>query len=171
MVSMAGKVTVNAPSKWQNESRWQTVQSRIVLVQDALFSQVVNSNLEVRTSVAIDPERGAAEDKALFTYEALPRTTFLNVEVVLDDYRCQLDKVSGECKWPLGEITETGKKRTNGQPNLLPGGTWKGPLDVVRTGLRMIEWLGVGGMGTRGFGRMAIVGEPLIQEFGEEAWQ
>jgi len=29
----------------------------------------------------------------------------------------------------------------------------------------------VGGMGTRGFGRLAIVGEPLEQAYGEEAWQ
>lgn len=83
MVSAGGKVTVTAPTKWQQEPRWQAVQHRIALVQDALFSQVVNSNLEVRTSVAIDPERGAAEDKALFTHEALPRTTFLTAEVVL----------------------------------------------------------------------------------------
>ncbi|MEM4390222.1 MAG: RAMP superfamily CRISPR-associated protein, partial [Candidatus Micrarchaeia archaeon] len=38
----------------------QEVQSRMVLVSDKLFSQVVNSNLEVRTSVSIDPTTGAA---------------------------------------------------------------------------------------------------------------
>jgi CRISPR-associated protein, Cmr4 family len=53
-----------------------------------------------------------------------------------------------------------------GEP--LPGGAWSGPLDVLKAGLRMIEWLGVGGMGTRGFGRMAIVGEPITEEFGKE---
>jgi CRISPR-associated protein Cmr4 len=127
-------------------------------VKDALFSQVVNSNLEVRTSVAIDPERGAAEDKALFTYEALPRTAFLTAEVVLDDYR---DGANGR-PFPKGQTAKG---------NLLPGGAWSGPLDVARAGLRMIEWLGVGGMGTRGFGRMAMVGEPLIQKYGEETWQ
>lgn len=158
MVSAGGKATVTALSKWQSESRWQAVQNRIVLVQDALFSQVVNSNLEVRTSVAINPERGAAEDKALFTYEALPRTTFLTAEVVLDDYR---DGANGR-PFP---------KEKTAKDNPLPGGSWSGPLNVAKAGLRMIEWLGVGGMGTRGFGRMAIVGEPLIQKFGEEAWQ
>lgn len=158
MVSASGKVIVTAPSKWQSESRWQAVQNRIVLVQDALFSQVVNSNLEVHTSVAIDPERGAAEDKALFTYEALPRSAFLTAEVVLDDYR---DGANGR---PFPKTTTT-------KNNPLPGGSWSGPLDVAKAGLRMIEWLGVGGMGTRGFGRMAIVGEPLIQEFGKETWQ
>src|SRR5438094_2577158 len=66
MMTVGGKATVNAPSKWQEEPRWKAISQHIVLVKDALFSQIVNSNLEVRTSVAIDPERGAAEDKALF---------------------------------------------------------------------------------------------------------
>ena len=47
---------------------------------------------------------------------------------------------------------------------------WESALDVVKAGLRMAEWLGVGGMGTRGFGRLAIVGEPLEQKWGEEVW-
>jgi len=158
MVNIGGKATVTPPSKWENEVRWKAVRDHIVLVQDTLFSQVVNSNLEVRTSVAIDPERGAAEDKALFTYEALPRTTFLTAEVVLDDYR------NGANGRPF-------PKDITAKNNPLPGGVWSGPLDVARAGLRMIEWLGVGGMGTRGFGRMAIVGEPLVQKFGEEKWQ
>lgn len=158
MVSVGGQVTVTAPAKWQIAARWQEAQKKIVVVQDALFSQVVNSNLEVRTSVAIDPERGAAEDKALFTYEALPRATFLTAEIVLDDYH---DGANGR-PFP---------KNTTAKNNPLPGSAWSGPLDVAKAGLRMIEWLGVGGMGTRGFGRMAVVGEPLVQKFGEEAWQ
>lgn len=159
MVNIAGRVTVTAPDKWKDEERWKAVAGHIVLMQEALFSQVVNSNLEVRTSVAIDPERGAAENNALFTYEALPRATFLTVEVVLDDYRDA---------WPLSQ--ETWDQTAKG--NVLPGsGTWSGPLEVVKAGLRMIEWLGVGGMGTRGFGRMAIVGEPLEQAYGGEVWQ
>jgi CRISPR-associated protein Cmr4 len=109
--------------------------------------------------VAIDPERGAAKDTALFTYEALPRAAFLTVEVVLDDYRRQ------KKDWPLGKIEKTGKD------NPLPGTPWADPLDTLAAGLRMIEWLGVGGMGTRGFGRMAIVGKPLEQAYGEEAWR
>jgi len=158
MVSIDGKVTVTVPPKWKDEPRWQAVQDHLVLVQEALFSQIVNSNLEVRTSVAIDPKRGAAEDKALFTYEALPRTTFLVAEVVLDDYR---DGADGQ-PFPKDKTTKD---------NVLPGGPWNGPLDVVEAGLRMIEWLGVGGMGTRGFGRMAIVGQPMEQKYGEGAWQ
>lgn len=159
MVKVAAKVTVRVPGKWQDTERWKAVRDHLVLVQESLFSQVINSNLEVRTSVAIDPERGAAEDRALFTYEALPRATFLTGEVVLDDYRDA---------WPL--LGDNQNRTAKGE--VLPGNQrWSGPLEVVRAGLRMIEWLGVGGMGTRGFGRMATVGAPLEQAYGEEAWQ
>ncbi len=152
------QVTVTAPDKWRSTDRWQAIHKRIVLVQEAVFGQVVNSNLEVRTSVSIDPERGAAEEGALFTYEALPRAAFLVNEVVLDDYR------DGQQDRPF-PVAKTKKG------NDLSGGPWSGPLDVVRAGLRLIEWLGVGGMGTRGFGRVSIVGEPLTQEWGEEEWK
>jgi len=150
LLSVGGKVTVTPPENW-NKKRWKEAADRLVLVQEALFSQVVNSNLEVRTSVAIDPWRGAAEEGALFTYEAIPRTTFLTADVVLDDYREA---------WPLEEDC---KRTLKGNP--LPGEPWSGPLAVVKAGLRMIEWLGVGGMGTRGFGRMVIVGDPVEEEY------
>lgn len=104
------------------------IKERSVLVSEKLFSQVVNSGLEVRTSVSIDPETGAAEDKALFTYEALPRAAYLWMDVVQDDFR-------GE--FPAG----------NSQG-------WQNPLAVVEAGLAWAEHLGVGGMGTRGFGRL-----------------
>ncbi|MBC8254124.1 MAG: type III-B CRISPR module RAMP protein Cmr4 [Ardenticatenia bacterium] len=158
MLEAGPEVAVQAPEAWRHEERWQAVQGHIVLVQDSLFSQVVNSNLEVRTSVSIDPERGAAEEGALFTYEALPRATFLVGEVVLDDYR------DGQEDRPFPvEKTKDDKA--------LPGGPWNDPLDVVQAGLRMAAWLGVGGMGTRGFGRIAIVGKPLEQGWGEEEWK
>lgn len=148
MVSITGKVTITPSDdcNWQGEQRWKAI-NKIVLIQDALFSQVVNSDLEVRTSVAINPETGAAEEGALFTYEAIPRATFLTAEVVLDDYR-----------HAFPNITKT----------LSGGDIWNDSLDVVKTGFRMIEWLGVGGMGTRGFGRMAIVGEPSDETLDEE---
>ncbi|HID31146.1 MAG TPA: type III-B CRISPR module RAMP protein Cmr4, partial [Desulfobacterales bacterium] len=86
---------------------------------------------------------GAAEEKALFTYESIPRSTFLVMDVVLDDYREAFPKTSKTAK-----------------DNLLLCGPWGCPLDVVKAGLNMMEWLGVGGMGTRGFGRLAMVGQP-----------
>ena len=39
------------------------ITDRAILISDKLFSQVVNSNLEVRTSVSIDPETGAAVNR------------------------------------------------------------------------------------------------------------
>ncbi|NJM66635.1 MAG: type III-B CRISPR module RAMP protein Cmr4 [Acaryochloris sp. RU_4_1] len=172
MLGVAGEVTVTPPlnSTWQNEQRWKAV-NKIVLVQDALFSQIVNSNLEVRTSVAINPETGAAEDGALFTYEAIPRATFLSAEVVLDDYGAgetedDKKKENGKRKRPFP------KDKTYKEIDDIPGGAWECPLCVVKAGFRMIEWLGVGGMGTRGFGRMAMIGNPVNVEldalFGKE---
>jgi CRISPR-associated protein Cmr4 len=108
-----------------------------VLVSDKLFSQIVNSNLEVRTSVSIDPRTGAAAEGALFTYEALPRATWLWLDVVEDDYR-------------------------NGFPASDPKAQQfqhKRPLDVVRAGLELAEYLGIGGMGTRGFGRVKLMAQ------------
>lgn len=95
MVKVANnKAEITAPSEWQSCNgqkgdrlkALEQVIKKVVIVKDSLFSQIVNSNLEVRTSVAINPETGAAEEGALFTYEAIPRATFLTAEVVLDDY-------------------------------------------------------------------------------------
>jgi CRISPR-associated protein Cmr4 len=143
----AAKAEITPPSEW-NGDRWKAIADRIVLVSPSLFGPIVNSNLEVRTSVAINPETGAAEEGALYTYEAIPRAAFLTAEVVLDDY----NKGAGNRPFPKAET---------GKGNSLPGGKWEGPLDVVAAGLRMIEYLSVGGMGTRGFGRMKIIGKPI----------
>ncbi|PIE31968.1 type III-B CRISPR module RAMP protein Cmr4 [candidate division KSB3 bacterium] len=117
-------------SGWKDVPEINTIRKRIVLVTEKLFSYIVNSNLEVRTSVSIDPFTGAAESGALFTYEAIPRATVLSCDIVKDDYR-----------------------NTFAQAN--PGlEGWTSPLDVVNDGLKLAETLGVGGMGTRGFGRI-----------------
>lgn len=110
------------------------IRQRVGVLSDTLFGHVVNSNLEVRTSVAIDPETGAAEEQALFTYEALPRGTVLVWEVT-----CRNPahfKVGGE------EISAV-----------------KTPEDVhnrVQLAHPYLEHLGVGGMGTRGMGRLRV---------------
>jgi len=113
----------------------EEIKGRTVLVSDKLFSQIVNSNLEVRTSVRIDPETGAAADKALYTYEAIPRATILWLDVIEDDF-------SGRFPENHSKASELGHKR---------------PLDVVRSGFKLIEMLGIGGMGTRGFGRVKLL--------------
>lgn len=136
----------------------QPVRERMVLISDKLFSRVVNSNLEVRTSVSIDPLTGAAEDKALFTYESLPRATFLWLEVVVDDYRGAFPETEKQCR--VEERTENGQKRKTYTDNAGDSlaSKWTTPADVVAAGLEWAEYLGIGGMGTRGFGRIKLLG-------------
>ncbi len=141
-----GEISIAPPISLQ---AWDALSERLVLVDDSLFSQIVNSNLEVRTSVSIDPLTGAAKEGALFTYEAIPRATWLWSDVVEDDYS------SGEKPWPVSKKFN-GKKDKAGE---LLGETWKKPLDVVKSGLTLAEYLGIGGMGTRGFGRLKVVGD------------
>ncbi len=197
------------PISWPSQIP-QQIRKRVVLVSDKLFSQIVNSNLEVRTSVAINPETGAAEEGALFTYEAIPRATILWFEVVEDDFRgnfpsksvwidtCKEFGICGEDGKPKAETTlpgkipgdETeiekllrklgyiGKRPTRGEnesesdfeerknnywdgvKNLFGNFkramefNWESPLDIVNLGLEWAEYLGIGGMGTRGFGRV-----------------
>jgi len=112
---------------------------RVVIVSDALFQQIVNSNLEVRTSVAIDPERGAAEEGALFTYEVIPRGTVFWFDVTFQNPKYfQIDEIGG--------CDKTDDKQT--------------PIECVRQtiekGMSLFEHLGVGGMGSRGFGRLKV---------------
>jgi len=101
---------------------------RIAVVSDTLFSKLVNENLEVRTSVAIDPMTGTAAPGALYRYEALPRASLLLASVVIDDARWMADENGGE-EWPT-------------------------PRKVLEKGLGPLRLTGLGRMGSRGFGRM-----------------
>lgn len=97
---------------------------RIAIVSDNVFSQLINDNLEVRTSVRIDYQTGAAEKGGLFTYEAIPRGTVFGFEMIIDKRRQEED----------GELN-----------------------DILEHALSYIEVLGLGGMGTRGFGRVSFL--------------
>ncbi len=134
------KVSLKAPSdsNWHSRPELTEALSRTVIVHENLFAELINSGLEVRTSVAINPETGAAEEGALFTYEAIPRATFLVFETVIDDYR--------QNKFPVLKNSE-----------------WKPetPGDVVKGGLELLQYTGIGGMGTRGFGRLEVIGQPI----------
>jgi CRISPR-associated protein Cmr4 len=117
------------------------ISMRVVIVSDKLFTHIVNSNLEVRTSVSINPETGAAEEGALFSYEALPRATVLVWDVV--------------CKNP--QHFQVGGQKVSAQIN---GQTIDAPakvFDVVKTAHPYLEHLGIGGMGTRGMGRLRVI--------------
>ncbi len=118
----------------------QEILQGLGVLPDRLFSHVVNSNLEVRTSVAINPETGSAQEQALFTYEALPRTTVLFWEVT--------------CKNP-GHFTIDSKPvafKGNGQ-----AATIDDVHEVVAEAHPYLEHLGIGGMGTRGMGRLRVL--------------
>ncbi len=136
-------VTLTARTDWQCDELTHAL-SRTVIVHESVFAHLVNSGLEVRTSVAINPNTGAAEDKALFTYEAMPRATFLSFDATVDDYRRSFP-------------------RQNGAVN------WQSVKDVVEAGLELAEYLGIGGMGTRGFGRIRKLAEPIEAAPGNEA--
>ena len=96
---------------------------RAVIVSDKLFSHIVNDNLEVRTSVKIDPQTGAASDKALFTYEAIPRGTVIGFEIATDS-------------------------RQNDTGNI---------DSLIESTFPYLKLLGIGGLGTRGFGRVEVI--------------
>ncbi len=107
---------------------------RLVLVSDKLFGHVVNSNLEVRTSVAINPATGAAEDGALFTYEAIPRGAVLVWDVTCRDPRHFKEGRNAPT------VTNT-----------------EGVHEVVAKAHPLLAALGIGGMGTRGMGRLEVL--------------
>jgi len=133
----------------------QYMHDRLALVSDSLFPHIVNSNLEVRTSVSIDPATGAAQEKALFSYEALPRSTVLVWEVIAKNPR--LFKI-GNQEIQLDGHTDPA---TQGPEHV---------LEVVKKAHPYLEHLGVGGMGTRGMGRIKVIeptGGPSAQAGGQ----
>ena len=111
------------------------IKNRAVLVSNKMFGHIVNDNLEVRTSVSIDPQTGAAAEGALFTYEALPRACVLYFDAVISDPKFY---------------------QINGQQPLSTGGKQQ-VIDTVQQGLALFEFLGVGGMNTRGMGRLRVL--------------
>ncbi|WP_456418839.1 RAMP superfamily CRISPR-associated protein [Methanocaldococcus infernus] len=111
----------------------------IVIVSEELFSQIVNSNLEVRTSVSIDPITGAAKEGALFTSEAIPRGTIFFGKIRIFD-KTFLEGIEEKIKpIPETELIE----------------------NMLEDSKNYFEIFGIGGMTTRGFGRLKIA---LIKE-------
>lgn len=127
------------------------IKNKVLLVSDKLFTHIVNSNLEVRTSVAIDPATGAAKDGALFTYEALPRGTVLVWELT--------------CRNP--EHFKINAKSTTSDLTI---GTPEAVKEVVAAAHPYLEHLGIGGMGSRGMGRLRMLQtKKLADKSGKEA--
>ena len=107
---------------------------RTVIVSEWVFSHLVNDNMEVRTSVVINPETGAADSGGLFTYEAVGRGAIFAFSITENDY-------AG--KWESVEWTKGDK-----------------PADCIallnQNAFAGIKAVGLGGMTTRGFGRLDI---------------
>jgi len=128
-----------------NEIKFENFELRdtdIIIVPESLFSRIVNSNLEVRTSVSIDPNTGAAKEGALFTSEAIPRGTILYGNVRIFD-KTSFSGVDSKLD-PL--------------PNL---NTLESALMESK---HFFETLGIGGMTTRGFGRIKIIFGKVLEE-------
>lgn len=100
---------------------------KLVLVSDDIISQIINANLEVRTSVSINPLTGAAKEGALFTSEAIPRGTVFYGNVRIMD-----------------RLTEEEDLNSNSIKNAL------------KESKKYYESFGIGGLVTRGFGRLKI---------------
>lgn len=103
---------------------------RAAVVSDADFGELVRVNMEVRTLVSINPETGAAKDGALFTYEAIPRGAVLWFDVVY----------SNPAHYGIN-------KKLDDIEN------------ITDQGFTLMKFLGLGGMSTRGMGRVEIAHE------------
>ncbi|MCK4258955.1 MAG: type III-B CRISPR module RAMP protein Cmr4 [Halanaerobiales bacterium] len=104
-------------------------QRSLVVVTEKTFIQTVENNLEVRTSVSIDPETGTAKGTALFTYEAIPRNTYLYFQIVINPPKALQSS----------EFQSIIQFRKN-----------------VEEGMKFYSIVGVGGKKTRGFGRLEL---------------
>lgn len=102
----------------------------IVVVSDKVFNQVVNANLEVRTSVSIDPLTGTARDGHLFTSEAIPRGTIFYGNIRVFD-----KSIFTRGLFPDIQMVE----------------------HLLLNSKSYFETLGIGGLTTRGFGRMKVI--------------
>ena len=122
------------------------IKNNIICVPNNIFPLIVNANLEVRTSVSIDPFTGAALEGALFTYEAIPRTTIFWFEAVYQDYNMfnNASNYIQEVKKKFSDITDNAIEAAKA---------------VVKAGIDYFKILGIGGMNTRGFGRLEIIGD------------
>ncbi|GEM_PF-168379 len=111
------------------------IENRICVVSKDVFHHIVNSNLETRTSVSINPITGAAESGALFTYEALPRGTVFIFDVTYEN-----------------------------PANYMKDESMEIVIGTVEKGFNLFSSLGIGGMGTRGFGKIEIIDNRLDEK-------
>lgn len=129
------KNTNNIKIQQGEELKGYLSEENIVVVSDNIVSQLINANLEVRTSVSINPLTGAAKEGALFTYEAIPRGTIFYGSIRIFDKSAFENFKNG-----IGELPDLEDLKCS--------------LDESK---HFYETLGIGGLTTRGFGRMKIL--------------
>lgn len=146
-VMQAGPAGLPTPGEWTVSGRklaeveeLAPILSRIVVISDRFYSLVVEDQLEVRTTVSIDPSTGAAADGALFTFEAVPRGAFFCFWLTVLDPKLFRN--------PIRESSAIEFDKDN-----IEG--------YVQGGLKLVEWLGIGGSNTRGMGRTRI--RPVVE--------
>lgn len=118
-----------------NHAFMKTILDHLVIVSDAFFTSIVNDNLEIRTSVAIDPYTGAAEEGALFTFEAVPRGAVFFFECAYNNpkhFKAKGEDIPHDIAWVQQNVEKS---------------------------FKYIAELGVGGMNTRGLGRIKVLKE------------
>jgi len=110
------------------------IKYKLCVVSSKVFQHIVNSNLETRTSVSINPVTGTAESGALFTYEALPRGTVFIFDISYENPK-----------------------------NYGKGNSMEEVIGTVEKGFELFSSLGIGGMGTRGFGKIEIKNDNFLK--------
>lgn len=110
---------------------FQSAVNRLVVCPSAVFPFLVDTGMEVRTSVTIDPETGAARPKKLFTLEAVPAGAI---------FRTNLDFLGG--KRPVALATFSAEQILE---------------EIEAKGFPYLAFSGMGGNVTRGFGRVRFL--------------
>ncbi len=129
ITQLAGKL--NFLSTTFPVSSFKDLVERMVVCDDPVFQALCTSAMEVRTSVTIDPDTGAAVPKKLFTLEAIPTGAL---------FETRLDFLGGS---PVGYYAQTQYK--NGTDF----------FEVIEErGFPYLEFSGIGGNVTRGYGRV-----------------
>ncbi len=173
-------------AEWNNfaaKKEMAEIVKKVIIVSEEQFAFLVQKNLEQRTCVAIDPETGAAKPQALFTFEAVPEKAVFTFQVNMNEYKkdkspftkykeilekyqkASISQGEEKKKNLLEEIRERCKKeikKGQGQHSTIPEEPAKNepvfsPLDLIQLGFQGIKEFGMGGMNTRGFGRLEIL--------------
>ncbi len=124
-LNLEEKPNLDSLKEKSSSKEFQSILDNLVIVNSGIFPFLVNANLEVRTSTAIDPKTGTVKEGALFTYEAIPRGTVFSTEVGFFDYTI----------FKSHHKSEEAVKR-------------------LKDAINLLAVIGLGGMNTRGFGRV-----------------